>query len=478
MGQSKIVILEKSRARREYLRSIVSDRGHLTFIFENVNICLENLRPLEPDLIISGSLSHDKIDRFVSMVKTMDGNLPMLIISNDPSPNSLTTCNGFKDVKVYKNHFEPAGIQVAISKLLRNRFSTADINKPGNPVIIGNSPELLKIKKRIKELSRLNEPVLIQGEPGAGKELIARVIHHQSQRRNSPFVKVNLAEINPGQLDEFVSGVRQKEFHKSNPGVGDLNNPFDGGTLFLDKIEALPPLFQSRLLTVYEESSFRVDALKQIGSNAADMTMVASGSSCLDDLVSRGKFRKDLYYRMSVMSIDIPPLRKRVNDIAPLTDFFADQLCMEYDKCHIELSQKIMDCFYRYPWPGNVRELKTVVRRAVMYGDADSLIRDLWEQWAQNQRPVNSDQEIDQLAGFSNLRNYVRDRKNLSLKKSCSGYVMGTEKTIIKKALERTNWNRKKAAGLLDISYKSLLNKIKQYRLASPGREPFVPIRN
>jgi transcriptional regulator with PAS, ATPase and Fis domain len=113
-----------------------------------------------------------------------------------------------------------------------------------------------------------------------------------------------------------------------------------------------------------------------------------------------------------------------------------------------------------------------------MYGDADSLIRDLWKQWAQNQRPVNSDQEIDQLAGFSNLRNYVRDRKNLSLKKSCSGYVMGAEKTIIKKALERTNWNRKKAAGLLDISYKSLLNKIKQYRLASPGREPFVPIRN
>jgi len=478
MGQSKIVILEKSKARREYLRSIVSDRGHLPFVFEKANICLDNLRPLEPDLIISGSLPHDGMDRFVSMVKTMDGNLSVLIIPSDPSLNSLTTFNGFKNVEVFNNNFEPAGIQVAISKLLRNRFPTTDISKPGNPVIIGNSPELLKIKKRIKELSRLNEPVLIQGEPGAGKELVARLVHHQSQRHNSPFVKVNLAEINPGQLDEFVCGVREKEFYKSNPGVGNLYNPVAGGTLFLDKIEALPPLFQSRLLTVYEESLFRADTVKQIGSNAVDMTMVVSSSRCLDELVRRGKFRKDLYYRMSVVGIDIPPLRKRVNDIAPLTDFFTDQLCMEYDMGHLELSPKIMDCFYRYPWPGNVRELKTVVRRAVLYGDADSLIHDLWMQWTQNQRPVNSDQEIDQLAGFSNLRKYVRDRKNLSLKKTCSGYVMGTEKTLIKKALERTNWNRKKAAGLLDISYKSLLNKIKQYRLASPGREVIDPIRN
>jgi two-component system response regulator AtoC len=280
-----------------------------------------------------------------------------------------------------------------------------------------------------------------------------------------------LAGINPRQLDEFVSGVRQKEFNNSNPGVGDLYNPVDGGTLFLDKIESLPPLLQSRLLTAYEESSYNVDGVKQIESNAVDMTMVVASSRCLYELVSRGKFRKDLYYRMSVMSIDIPPLRERVDDIAPLTDYFCDQLCMAYGMCHIQLSPRIMDCFYRYPWPGNVRELKTVVRRAVLYGDADSVIRDLWKQWAQNQRPVSSDQEIDELAGFSNLRRYVRDRKNLSLKKTCSGYVTGTEKTIIKKALERTNWNRKKAAGLLDISYKSLLNKIKQYRLASPGRE-------
>ena len=214
MGKSKIVILEKSRGRREYLRAIVSDWGHLPFIFEKAAICLDNLRPLEPDLIISGALSHDRMDRFVSTAKMMDGNLPVLIMSSDPSLNGFATYNGFKDVKVLKKNFEPADIQVAINKLLRNRFSNTDVNKPVNPLIIGNSPELLKVKKRITELSRVNEPVLIQGEPGTGKELVARAVHYQSQRRNGPFVKVNLAEINSSQLDEIVFRVRQKGFHK------------------------------------------------------------------------------------------------------------------------------------------------------------------------------------------------------------------------------------------------------------------------
>ncbi len=350
--------------------------------------------------------------------------------------------------------------------MLRNRFSNTDVSKPESPRIIGNSPEILKVKKRITELSRLNEPVLIQGEPGTGKELVARAVHYQSQRRNGPFVKVNLAEVNSSQLDDIVFGVRQKRLHKSNSSFSDLYNPADSGTLFLDEITALSPLLQSRLLTVYEESSFRAGTLTPAGSNGAAMTLVVSSSRFLDELVSRGKFRKDLYYRMSAMGIDIPPLRERVSDIAPLTDFFADQLCMEYNLGHVELPLEIKDFFCRYPWPGNVRQLKAVVRRAVLHRDTDGLIRDLGMQWAQNHEPVNSDQEIDLLAGFSNFRKNLRDRKDLSLKNTCGGYVMGAEKTIIKKALERTNWNRKKAAGLLNISYKSLLNKIKTYRLA------------
>ena len=466
MGQSKIVILEKNRGRRDYLRAIVSSWGHLPFIFEKAAICLDNLRPLGPDLIIAGPLSHDRMDWFVSTAKMMDGNLPVLILSGDPGLKGFASYNGFKDVRVLKKNFGSADIQVTISKLLRNRFCNTDVSKPENPLIIGNSPEILKVKKRIAELSRLNEPVLIQGEPGTGKELVVRAVHCQSQRRNGAFVKVNLAELNSDQLDEIVCGVRQKGFQKLTPGFGDRDNPAGSGTLFLDEITALPTSLQSRLLAVYEQNSLSADTLKQARLNAADMTLVVTSSRLLAELVKRGKFRKDLYFRMSAMSIEIPPLRKRVSDIAPLTDFFADQLCLEYDMAPIELPREIKDCFCRYPWPGNVRQLKAAVRRAVLSGDSAGLIQDLWMQGGQNREPDNSDQDIDLLAGFPNFRTYLRGRKNLSLKNVCSGYVTGAEITTIKKALERTNWNRKKAAALLDISYKSLLNKIKKYRLA------------
>jgi two-component system response regulator AtoC len=406
------------------------------------------------------------MDRFVSTAKMMDGNLPVLILSSDPALNGFAAYNGFKDVRVLIKNFGPADIQVTISKLLRNRFCHTDVSKPASPVIIGNSPGLLKVKKRIAALSRLNEPLLIQGEPGTGKELVARAVHYQSQRRNSPFVKVNLAEINSGQLDGFVFGDRQKGFQKSTPGFGDRDNPADNGTLFLDEITALPPLLQSRLLNVYEKKPLNAGSLKPARLNAADMTPVVSSSRFLADLVRRGKFRKDLYYRLSVMSIEIPPLRERVSDIAPLTDFFADQLCLEYDVGPIELPREVKDCFYRYPWPGNVRQLKAAVRRAVLSADSAGLIQDLWIQSGQNREPANSDRDIDRLAGFPNFRTYLRGHKNLSLKSVCGGYVTGAEITTIKKALKRTNWNRKKAAALLGISYKSLLNKIKTYGLA------------
>ena len=432
---------------------------------------MDNLRPLEPDLIILGSLSHGRMNHFINNIKMMNSNLPMLILASDPSSKSSASYKGFKDVEVLKRNFEPADIRFAINKLLCDRVSKSEINKPGNPLIIGNSPELLMIKKMITDFSHLNEPVFIQGEPGTGKELVARAVHYQSQQRSSPFIKVNLAEINSDQLDEFVFGLRQKGSPNPTSSISDRYFQSDRVTLFLDEITALTPLLQSRLLTIFEDNSFRPRILKQAGLDAADVFLIISSSSSLDELVRRGKFRKDLYYRIRVMCIEIPPLRTRVGDIVPLTDFFTDQFCMEFGMEQNLLSQEIKDCFCRYPWPGNVRELRRVVRRAVLYGDVDGVMQNLWMQWEQNQGPLIYDQKIDLLAGIANFKNYLRRQKNLSLKSICGGYVMGAEKAIIRKALERTNWNRKKAAVLLGISYKSILNKIKKYRLTTSGRE-------
>ncbi len=460
--QHKIVILEKNQGRRDHLRSIVSDRGYLPFIFEKETICLDNLISLQPDLVISGPLSNYRMYRFVNTVKSMDGSLPVLIISGDQSIKDFAESNGFSDVKILKKNFETTEIKGAISSLIHNRYNGTGNGDQESPLIIGNSPEILKIKKKISRLNNLTEPVLIQGEPGTGKELIARAIHHQSERRTSPFVNINLAELNSGLLDEILFGAGPGGFVDSNQRFQGLYNPVDGGTLFLDEIATLPLSLQSRLLAVFEKGFFNSDpAAKKV----ADLKIVVSSSNYLGQLVQRGKFREDLYYRMNAISIEIPPLRCRISDIPLLTDFFADKFCMEHGVGHVELPKKLKDSFCRYPWPGNVRELKTIVRRTIMYGNGDSVVQNLATQWAKPSDAVNPDQDIYALIGLSNLKNYLKNQNTLTLKNVRRVFLLRAEKKIIKKVLEKTNVNRKKAARMLEISYKSLLNKIKEYRL-------------
>lgn len=461
--QHKIVILEANRRRRDYLRSIVSGRGCVPFIFEKETICLDNLRPLKPDMVISGPLSHDRMYRFVNTIKMIDGRLPVLILSGERSIRDFATSNGFGDVKVIEVNFKPSEIKGAISRLLRHRFANAYTSDPEPPLIIGSSPEMLKIKRKIPELNRLNQPVLIQGESGTGKELVARAIHHQSGRRNSPFVKIHLGELNPGLLDEIIFGAKEGGFADSNQRFQGLYNPADGGTLFLDEIASLPTSLQSRLLVVFENGYFNLGEAKK---KAADLKIVVSSSHFLDRLVHLGKFSENLYYRMNAISIEIPPLRNRISDIPLLTDFFADKFCMENGAGHIELPKKLKVSFCRYPWPGNVRELKAAVRKAIIYGNQDRFIQNLLAQSTKHPHIQELDEDIYALAGLSNLKNYLKNQSNLNLKNVRRVFLLRAEKTIIKEALERSNWNRKKAARLLDISYKSLLNKIKEYRVA------------
>jgi DNA-binding NtrC family response regulator len=343
------------------------------------------------------------------------------------------------------------------------RFTDTDACDSENSLIIGSCPEMLRIKRSIPELNRLNEPVLIQGEPGTGKELIARAIHYQSERRTSPFVKINLVELNSGQLDEVLFGAGPGGFMDSNQPYEGAYHPAGGGTLLLDEIATLPASMQSRLLAVFENG---FPPPNQAAKENADLKILVSSSKFLDQLVKKGKFREDLYYRINAVTIEIPPLRNRIGDIPLLADFFADQFCMEHGVGRIELPKRLKDSFCRYSWPGNVRELKTIVRKTILYANGDSIIENSAAHWEKSPDVIDSDQDIYTMVGLSNLKNYLKKHSNLSLKNVRRVYLLRTEKKIIKKALEKTNWNRKKAAELLEISYKSLLNKVKEYGLA------------
>jgi len=247
---NNVVILETDPARRDYLKSIISSWGFTPIIFEKESICLDNLSSLAPDLVIAGPLSFDRIFRFINALKMRDRRLPILIISSDNSVHDYVNTNGFADVFVIETPIDPSEIKQTMGKIQHNNLDNQ--RDQDGPLIIGNSPEIIKIKRIISELSHSKEPVLIQGEAGTGKDLVARAIHYASDRRDNPLIKVNTKEL-PRDLPEnelrrhSLSGISGVDGNKK-----DLFELADTGSIFLDKIEAIPASLQTKLIHVFE----------------------------------------------------------------------------------------------------------------------------------------------------------------------------------------------------------------------------------
>jgi two-component system response regulator AtoC len=313
---------------------------------------------------------------------------------------------------------------------------------PPETVIFGRSMRMQALRKKLDRMASTNLPIVIQGESGTGKEVLAKLIHLHSSWGNGRFVKISCPAIPAPLLESEFFGYEKGAFtgaHTSKPGRVELA---DGGTLFLDEIGELVPELQAKLLHLLQDGQFsRIGAQED---RRVDVRVICSTNRSLEQDVQSGSFREDLFYRINVLNIQMPPLRERIEDLPDLVGYFVEHYSREFKTTARMVSAPTLRLMESYRWPGNIRELENLIKRHVILDSEEAITNEL-------------------LAGERSLEHDVAlDEEGLSLTKLTRKAVRELEKKIILKALQANNWNRKRAALALQISYRSMLNKIRE----------------
>ncbi len=333
---------------------------------------------------------------------------------------------------------------------------------------IGDSAAMNKVKALIEQVADSELTVLIRGESGTGKEIVARSLHQLSARRDAAFVKVNCAAIPRDLLEAELFGYEKGAFtgaHKTKQGRFELANR---GTIFLDEIGDMPLELQSKLLQVLEQQEFvRVGGIQNIH---VDVRIICATNRNLEQAIAEHGFRDDLFYRLNEITLYLPSLRQRKEDIPLLVNHFLEKYNKLYKRDFYQLSPEIINQLVAYHWPGNVRQLENMVKQVVVRGD-ETIIAELI---ASSSMPIPVHEPVGAAVGHRGfgasedapeLVPAGEPGGDLSLKNRLGKTIASEEKKLIAEVLNKTNWNRRKAADILQISYRSLLYKIKDYDL-------------
>ncbi len=345
--------------------------------------------------------------------------------------------------------------------------------------LIGTSKSTIKIKKLIKHVANTGLNVLITGETGVGKEVVAQNLYSESNRATKNFVKINCAALPETLLESELFGYKKGAFTDANRNRSGKFQIADKGVLFLDEIGDMPVPLQSKMLHVLQSGEF-----SPLGSNQefkSDVWVMAATNQNLENKITKRTFREDLFYRLNIINIPIPPLRERKEDILPLIEYFYKSNKLEYPHVHCskpDLKELAKLC--DYPWPGNVRQLQNSIKKQMVFKSWEKIIEELPGEYPE----INLDNQED---GQSNVAKPVENfsRKiishfigistssdklfeDISLKKIKKLASARVEKEVIAFVLEKVGWNRSRAARILKISYKTLLYKMKEFEVHPP----------
>ena len=318
----------------------------------------------------------------------------------------------------------------------------AEAYLPTDAVLFGQTPLMSHVSQTVEKVAATRIPVLVCGESGTGKELIAQRLHSRSPWAEGPLVRVNCPAIPGTLLESELFGFERGAFTGAYAAKRGRVEMAEGGTLFLDEIGELDPVLQSKLLQLLQDGQF--NRLGSSQERTMQVRVVCATNRNLAEEIENGSFRRDLFYRINTVTIQLPPLRERLEDLPALLDYFLDVYRRKYHRTVSAPSGAVMRALRTYAWPGNIRQLENIVKRYVVLESEEVFFTEIL---------THSDLELDSGMNIDH---------SMSLKQATRQAVKKLERCIIYKALQANNWNRKRAAGALKISYRSMLSKMKE----------------
>jgi two-component system response regulator AtoC len=407
-------------------------------------------------------------------VKQIKPEVSVIVLSAHNHPEAIFKASKLGADDYIAKPFELKELEIRIAKVLDKQRLVSEVTQLREQVrrqsdfamLFGASPSMEEVKMTIEQVADTTATVLIRGESGSGKEVVARMIYGNSSRRDKAFVKVNCAAIPHELLESELFGYEPGAFtgaHRQKLGKFDQANY---GTIFLDEISEMHPALQAKLLHVLQDGEFaRLGGKRDI---AVDVRVLAATNKPLERAVEEGRFREDLFYRLNVVTIHLPPLRERREEIPLLLDFFLHKYSEHYGKQQPPFSDYAVSRILEYSWPGNIRELENLVKRYVIVGNEAQIIRELSTHKpimasVSSPRPAESTMApvaAPAVVAFPTIGgNEKLDMP--SLLEIGKRAALQAEREAIERVLAQTRWNRRQAAKILKISYKALLNKLK-----------------
>lgn len=346
---------------------------------------------------------------------------------------------GETDANRYRSNSET--VRLTIEEEIRVKYGATDREYPGFEGLVGNSRSMCKVYEMIEKVSKVDIDVLITGESGTGKDIVAKTIHKLSDRRDGPFIPINTGAMAKDLIASELFGYEKGAFTGAATKRKGKFEQAREGTLFLDEISTMSESTQVSLLRVLESKQFQ-----RVGGETfvpTDARIIAATNVNLRKEVKEGRFRRDLFHRFNVLNVSLPPLRKRADDIVVLSEFFLKQYAKEFSIDVRGFSPEVLDVFRSYSWPGNVRELENMVLKLVVSSNRPTI-------------------EVDLLPDI--LRRRSRLKKSRVMFEVGNTTIEEAEKEIILKTLDKVKGNKKRAADILGISRKTLYSKLEEYK--------------